>query len=277
MLLGSHVSISGGVNNACFHAKMTGSSAIQIFTKNQVQWAAGELDEKEINGFKVCVLENRLTVIAHLAYLINLGSNSNEIEERSISGFINEIKRCHLLGINQLIFHPGSNKYLDEKETIKKISLNLKKIIKETSAYKEVLIAIETTAGQGYQVGYKLEHIKSIIDIVESQRITVCIDTCHIFTAGYDIRTIQGYNSFIDNFDKVIGLNKLSAIHLNDSAKTLGSRVDRHANIGKGFIGKNTFKYIMNDNKLKNIPIVIETPGNDEGHKIEIELLKSLV
>ncbi len=276
MCLGAHVSILGGLQNACGHAFKTGSSAIQIFTKNQIRWDFEELKEENIRIFKDCISKLKITPVSHISYLINLGSADENIEQKSFSLFMEEIKRCHMLGINQLIFHPGSNKNLTEDKTIGKISSNLKKIIDLTYAYDDVSLTIETTAGQGSSIGYKLEHIRDIINVINSDRIKVCVDTCHIFAAGYDIRDEEGYINFTNIFNKLIGLNKLVSFHLNDSMKELGSRVDRHANIGEGFIGLKTFKYIINDDRFKNIPKVVETPGGDEEHKRDIEIIRKL-
>lgn len=278
ILLGAHVSIAGGLKNVCVHAKNTGSNAVQIFTKSQLQWSAKKLYPDEISSFKKCVISQNLTVAAHLSYLVNLGSTDEVIKEKSVSAVISEIKRCSLLGVKYLVFHPGSNKYLVEKETIKQIALNLSGIIKQTTEFKDVVLVLETTAGQGNQIGYKLEHIARVIEPVEnSERLGVCIDTCHIFAAGYDIRTLPKYNEFMNDFEKIIGFNKLKVMHLNDSLKPLGSKVDRHASIGKGFIGQDAFGFIVNDKRLKNIPLIIETPGDDKEHKIDLDILKGMI
>lgn len=279
MLLGAHVSISGGLENSCVHAVQTGSNAIQIFTKNQVRWNFKELHEKDVVNFKNCINELNITPISHISYLINLGSADENVERKSYNLFIEEIKRCRILGIKQLVFHPGSNKNLTEYETVKKISFNLKKIIEETNALygdDDVFLTIETTAGQGAAIGYKLEHIRDMINIIASDRMKVCIDTCHIFAAGYDIRSEDGYNSFMETFSRLIGLDRLSAFHLNDSMKDLGSKIDRHIGIGKGFIGANTFKFIINDKRFDSTPMIIETPGNDDEHKQDIDIIKSM-
>jgi len=278
ILLGAHVSIAGGLKNACLHAKNTDSNAIQIFTKSQLQWSAKELDSEEAVSFKECIASRNLTVAVHLSYLINLGSTDETIKEKSVNAVISEIKRCSLLGIKHLVFHPGSNKYLGEEETIRQIALNLRIIIKQTAEFKDVILVIETTAGQGNQIGYKLEHIAKIINLTGyAERLGVCIDTCHIFAAGYDIRTLLEYNKFMDYFEKIIGLNKLKVMHINDSLKPLGSKVDRHAPIGKGFIGIDTFGFIVNDKRLNGVPLIVETPGGDKEHKIDLDTLKNMI
>ncbi|RZD15336.1 MAG: deoxyribonuclease IV [Candidatus Acidulodesulfobacterium ferriphilum] len=278
ILLGAHVSIAGGLKNVCAHAKITGSNAVQIFTKNQLQWSAKELDSNEISSFKKCAVGESLTVAAHLSYLVNLGSTDETIKEKSTFGIINEIKRCSLLGIKYLVFHPGSNKYLSEEETIKQIALNLSGIIKQTAEFKDVILVLETTAGQGNQIGYRLEHIAGIIGLAgNSERLGVCIDTCHIFAAGCDIRTLSEYNKFMKDFEDIIGFNKLKVVHLNDSLKPLGSKVDRHASIGKGCIGQDAFGFIVNDKRLEDIPLIIETPGSDREHKIDLDVLKGMI
>ncbi len=276
-LLGAHVSIAGGLKNACNSAKEIGSNAIQIFTKSQLRWQAKELDLKDIKDFKKCAESQKLVVLSHLSYLVNLGSSDEDITEKSLNAFIDEIKRCSALGIKYLIFHPGSNKNLTETESIHKIAQNLNIILGKSKDFTNVILVIETTAGQGNQIGYKLEHIAEIIKQSDNpKRLGVCIDTCHIFAAGYDIRTTDTYNNFMKNFDKIIGFNKLCAFHLNDSLKPLGSKIDRHAPIGKGYIGLNAFRFILNDKKLSNIPLIIETPGGDKEHKTDLDILNSL-
>lgn len=278
ILLGAHVSIAGGLANACLHAQNTASNAIQIFTKNQLQWSAKEPDFNEIDSFKRCVSKDKLTVVAHLSYLVNLGSTDESLREKSVTAAINEIRRCRLLGIKSLIFHPGSNKHLTEDETIRQIVSNLSEIIKQTEESKDVNLVLETTAGQGHQIGYRSEHIARIIELLGGDmRLGVCIDTCHIFAAGYDIRTLQAYNKYMDDFDNIIGLDRLKAIHINDSLKPLGSNVDRHASIGKGYIGQDAFGFIVNDKRLKGIPLIVETPGNDNEHKIDLDIVKGMI
>ncbi|MDA8158731.1 MAG: deoxyribonuclease IV [Deltaproteobacteria bacterium] len=277
ILLGAHVSISGGLKNACLSAKNTGSDAIQIFTKSQLRWQAKELDFNEAASFRKCASLQKLTVAAHLSYLVNLGSTDEIIKEKSIEDMTAEIKRCSLLGIKYLIFHPGSNKNLTVEETIKQIASNLDAVMSITAELKNVFLTLETTAGQGNQIGYKLEHIAKIIKLTGyPERLGVCIDTCHIFAAGYDIRTLADYNEFMENFDKIIGIGKLCAFHLNDSLKPLGSKVDRHAPIGKGYIGLDAFRFIVNDARLKKIPLIVETPGGDKEHKIDLDTLKNM-
>ena len=278
MVLGAHVSVAGGLKNACISAEITGSTAIQIFTKSQLRWQAKELDVNEIKDFKVCTAAQKLIVLSHLSYLVNLGSSDEDITEKSLNAFTCEINRCGMLGIKYLIFHPGSNKNLTEEETIDKIAKNLNIILKNTKDFKKVILVIETTAGQGNQIGYKLEHIAEIIKLSDNpERLGACIDTCHIFAAGYDIRTQVVYNNFMKNFGSIIGFNKLCAFHLNDSLKPYGSKIDRHAPIGKGYIGLDAFRFILNDKRLENIPLIIETPGGDKEHKADLDILKNLI
>ncbi len=278
MVLGAHVSVAGGLKNACISAENTGSTAIQIFTKSQLRWQAKELNVNEIKDFKECAAAQKLIVLSHLSYLVNLGSSDEDITKKSLNAFICEINRCSMLGIKYLIFHPGSNKNLTEEETINKIAENLNIILSKTKDFKNVILVIETTAGQGNQIGYKPEHIAEIIKLSNnSERLGVCIDTCHIFAAGYDIRTFDAYDNFMKYFDKIIGFNKLYAFHLNDSLKPLGSKIDRHAPIGKGYIGLEAFRFILNDKRLENIPLIIETPGGDKEHKADLDTLKNLI
>ncbi len=277
ILLGAHVSTAGGLENVCGHARNTGSKAVQIFTKNQLRWSGEDPDFIEASCFKKCVIDNNLIVAAHLSYLANIGSTDETIVKKSTDEFINEIKRCSLLGIKYLIFHPGSNKYLTEAETIRQIALSLSYIIKQTAGYKDVFLVLETTAGQGNQIGYKPEHLAKIIELTESgERLGVCIDTCHIFAAGYDIRTFNKYNGFMENFNDTVGLGRLKAMHINDSLRPLGSKVDRHASIDKGYIGRDAFGFIVNDIRLKGIPLIVETPGGDKEHKADLDILNNL-
>ena len=278
MVLGAHVSVAGGLKNACISAENTGSAAIQIFTKSQLRWQAKELDANEIKNFKECTAAQNLTVLSHLSYLVNLGSSEEDTAEKSLNAFIDEIKRCAALDIKYLVFHPGSNKNLTEAETIDKIAKNLNIIFKNTKDFKNVILVIETTAGQGNQIGYKMNHLAEIIKLSDNpERLGACIDTCHIFAAGYDIRTQVVYDNFMEKFGSIIGFNKLCAFHLNDSLKPYGSKIDRHAPIGKGYIGLDAFRFILNDKRLENIPLIIETPGGDKEHKTDLDILKNLI
>ena len=279
-LLGAHTSINGGVSTAIVLAGKLGFTAIQIFTKNNNRWYAKELGEKEIETYKTRLKASNIKfVVAHDSYLINLCAKDTEMLNKSRDSFGDELKRCELLGIPHLNFHPGAHLGLGEDEGIKLIAESLNVIHSSTPGYK-VTSMIETTAGQGSSVGYKFEHLRKIIDLVdEKSRMTVCIDTAHIFAAGYDIKSASKYKQVINEFDNIIGLDRLKCIHMNDSKKILGSRVDRHENIGKGFIGIEGFTNIMNDKRIKHIPKILETPKGKEQLEdlVNLNILKSLI
>jgi len=279
MLLGAHISVSGGVDNAVSRGYRIGCTAIQIFTKNNNQWHARDLREEEIKRF----LANRRNlninpVIAHDAYLINLAANKKEILEKSREAFLVEMERCEILEIPFLVMHPGAHLGAGEHEGLKMLIESFT-VLEEQSRNFKVIICIETTAGQGTALGHKFEHIAVIIEGLEnSERFACCFDTCHSFAAGYDLRTEKSYYETMEEFDKIIGLEKLKVFHLNDSKKPLGSRVDRHEHIGKGFLGLEPFRLIMNDERFCKIPKIIETPkGPDMKEDVEnLKLLKSM-
>jgi len=274
--VGAHVSSSGGVFNAPINANEIGAKGFAMFTKNQKRWDAKPLDEKTINKFKAKMDEFAYTadmVLPHDSYLINLGHPEIEKEEKSLNAFIDELKRVEQLGLKYLNFHPGSHlKKISEEECLEKIAKNLNIALKETDS---AIAVIETTAGQGSNLGYKFEHLRDIIDMVEDKsRIAVCIDTAHIFAAGYDIRTKEAYEKTMAEFDEIVGFKYLKGMHLNDSKAKFASRVDRHHSLGEGEIGIDAFKFIMNDERIDNIPLVLETINPDIWAE-EIKLLYS--
>lgn len=279
-LLGAHTSIAGGVSKSVDLAESLGFTAMQIFTKNNNRWEAKPLDKIEINSFKTKLKNSKIKfVVTHDSYLINLCANDKSILEKSRNAFIDELTRCEQLGIPHLNFHPGAHGGIGEAEGIKIIAESLNIIHDKTIDYK-VSSMIELTAGQGTSIGYKFEHIRDIINQVdEKKRITICIDTAHIFAAGYDIKDPNNYKKVMKEFDDIIGLDRLKCFHINDSKKELGSRVDRHDHIGKGFIGLEGFSNIMNDKRLVNIPKILETPkGKNQLEDLEnLKKLKSLI
>lgn len=280
MMLGAHMSIAGGVDKAIERGASLSCSAIQIFTKNSNQWTGRPFAQDEIERFKSLRDKSSIKqVIAHDSYLINLASGSPELRERSVNALISEMDRCRILGIQHIIIHPGAHLDRGEDAGIKNIINSLDIICDKTEEWG-VDIALETTAGQGTNIGYRFEHLNRIIDGVRNtDRIKACIDTCHIFAAGYDVRTQEGYNEVIDAFNKIIGLDRLVCIHLNDSKKGLGSRVDRHEHIGKGFIGSECFRLIMNDRRFNNIVRIIETPKGPDMRedRINLKYLRKLI
>ncbi len=264
-LLGAHTSIQGGVSASIPLAEKLGFSAMQIFTKNNNRWSAPPLKEEEAEKFKAELSKTGIKfVMAHDSYLINLGAPSDEMFNKSVDAMVDELERCEMLGIPQLNFHPGAHLGEGEDFGVSRIAQALNIIHDRTPGFK-VKSMIELTAGQGTAIGYKFEHARDIIALVsEQERMSVCIDTAHIFAAGYDIKDPEKYEGVIADFDKIIGLDRLQAFHFNDSKKPLGSRVDRHENIGDGFIGLEGFRNLLNDKRLLHIPKILETPKGKE-------------
>ena len=276
--VGAHVSASGGVENAPLNAKEIKAKSFALFTKNQRQWKSKPLTEENINLFKQNCKTNKYEakhILPHDSYLINLGHPGKDGLKRSRDAFLDEMQRCEQLGLIMLNFHPGSNLgKISPEKCLKLIAESINIALNKT---KNVTAVIENTAGQGNNVGYTFEHISEIISMVEDKtRVGVCLDTCHCFAAGYDLSTKEDYEQTFREFDKIIGLQYLRGMHLNDSKKDLGSRIDRHEQIGKGKIGLEAFKMIMNDDRLDNIPMILETPDNSKWAK-EIILLNKLV
>lgn len=279
-LLGAHTSTSGGVSKSIDLAEKLGFNAMQIFTKNNNRWFQKPLEEKEIETFKTKLKNSNIKfVVSHDSYLINLCAKDKEILKKSRTAMLDELERCELLGIPHLNFHPGSHLGAGEEDGIKLIAESINIAHDKTKGYK-VSSMLETTAGQGTAIGYRFEQLQKIIELVEQkERMTVCIDTAHIFAAGYDIRDPKNFKQVIKEFDEVIGLERLRCFHFNDSKKELGSRVDRHEHIGKGFIGKEGFANIMNYKKLQKIPKILETPkGKDQKEDlVNLKVLKNLI
>lgn len=274
--IGAHVSASGGVFHAPVNASKIGAKAFALFTKNQRQWNAKPLTDDEIEKFKTnCENEGYSAdfILPHDTYLINLGAPEKEMLEKSRKAFNEEMHRCSLLGLKYLNFHPGSHKKkMSDDECLKLVAESVNIALTET---KGVTAVIENTAGQGGNVGHRFEHLASIIEQVEDKsRIAVCLDTCHTFAAGYDIRTPETYEQTMKTFDDIVGIKYLKGIHLNDSKVELGSRKDRHHSLGHGFLGWDTFKTLMKDPRLDNIPIILETI-DETLWKEEIEQLYS--
>jgi len=279
LLLGSHMSIAGGVFNALIKGKAVGCETIQMFNKSNNQWRAKPLSDEEIAEFKQKRKELNIgPIVSHNSYLINVASPDKALAEKSAEAMLIELERCETLGIEVLVMHPGSHVGSGEKEGIKRIADAINWLHDKTPGY-QVQIALETTAGQGSNLGYRFEQLAEIIDLThQKKRMAVCLDSCHIFAAGYDIRDEKNYRKTMREFDSIIGLERLKAIHLNDSVKEFGSRVDRHAHIGQGKIGKTGFKFLMQDERLKSIPKILETPKDDEGKndRMNLATLKKL-
>jgi deoxyribonuclease-4 len=278
-LIGAHESISGGIHRAFERGASVGCRTLQVFTKNNNQWYGKPLTDEDVANYKIAQSKSNITpVVAHDSYLINLCAADAEILRKSREAFVDELQRCEMLSIPYLNFHPGSHIGKGEGEGIKLIIESLNIAHERTKGF-QVLSVLETTAGQGTAIGYRFEHLRKIIDgIDEPERMSVCIDTCHIFAAGYDISTEEGYEKTMQEFDDVVGLNRLVAFHVNDSKKPLGSRVDRHEHIGKGAIGLNGFRFLMLDSRLTHIPKILETPKSEDLHedRMNLSLLNQL-
>lgn len=276
--LGPHVSASGGVENAPLNAMQVGATAFALFTKNQRQWFSTPLSDKSIAAFKENLSKSGISadyVLPHDSYLINLGSPDAEGLEKSRNSFLEEMHRCEQLGLKMLNFHPGSHlKQITLEECLTRVAESINLALEKTSG---VTAVIENTAGQGTNVGFSFHHLAYIIDKVEDKsRVGVCLDTCHTYSAGYDLKTEAGYKATFEEFENVVGFNYLRAIHLNDTKKEFGSRVDRHDSIGKGFLGMEFFERLMNDPRFDNMPLILETPDETLWAE-EIVLLQSLV
>ena len=259
--IGAHVSAAGGVFNAPQNAKAIGATAFALFTKNQRQWVAKDLETETIDKFKRALDDSGILakhVLPHDSYLINLGHPELEKREKSLDAFIDEVKRCELLGLDRLNFHPGSHlKKMDEDACLDAIAESMNKTLDLTNG---VSLVLENTAGQGSNLGWKFEHLAHIIDKIEDKsRVGVCIDTCHMFTAGYDIRTREAYDITWKQFESIVGFKYLKGMHINDSKPDLGSHVDRHDSLGKGKIGLDSFRFLMADPRMDDIPLVLET------------------
>ncbi len=275
--VGAHVSAAGGVENAPKNAMEIGAKAFALFTKNQRQWKAAPLTHDSIKKFKEACQANGFLpqhILPHDSYLINLGHPDKDGLEKSREAFLDELQRCEQLGLDRLNFHPGSHLNKVSLDTcIKTIAESINIALDKT---KGVTAVIENTAGQGSNIGSQFEELKAIIDGVEDKsRVGICIDTCHAFTAGYNIKTKEGFESTFRKYDSIIGFQYLKGMHINDSKKELASRVDRHESIGKGFIGNTLFETLMNDFRFDNIPLILETP-DDTIWKEEIALLYAM-
>jgi len=277
--LGSHVSIAGGVYNAPYNGRDAACDVIQIFTKSSNQWRAKALTDDDVEKFMAAQKETGVEVVcAHDSYLINLASPDDALYDKSYRAFVEEMQRCDLLGIPTLVMHPGSHVGSGEEAGLKKIADSFNRMF-EIDPDGRVVVCLETTAGQGTNLGYSFEQLAGIIDMVEHKdRMGVCLDTCHIFAAGYGISTEKEYRATMREFDRVIGVDRLHIIHFNDSRREAGSRVDRHAHIGEGEIGAKPFGYFLNDPKLKGIPKILETPKKSADDDIRnLKLLRSLI
>lgn len=274
-LIGVHCSVSGGLENAFTEAAALKIDCMQIFTRNQRQWKAKPISDEESALFKSEFKKSSVKIgFSHCSYLINLAAENNDNREKSIKALTEEVIRCTQLGLSYCVLHPGAAGEQEFEVAIKKIADGLTEVLNATSK-SNVMILLENTAGQGTSVGGKFENLKQIYDLVKSERIGYCFDTCHAYAAGYDIKTESGCSNTFKEFDSILGLDKLKALHLNDSKGELGSHLDRHDHIGKGKLGVAPFEFIMK--KFKDIPKVIETPKEDDWDQVNLKLLRSFI
>ena len=278
--LGAHISIAGGVDKAVLAAKEVGCQALQIFVKSSNQWRAAPFRDGEPERFQANLAATGIgPVIAHDSYLINLCSPQTALWNQSVEAFLVELDRCEILGVPYLVTHPGSHTGAGEEAGLSRLA----RAIDQSHARRrnqKVRILLETTAGQGTGLGHRFEQLGKVLKgLDEPHRVGICLDTCHVFAAGYDLRTPAAYRETMEKFDEAVGLQNLMAVHLNDSKRELGSRVDRHEQIGKGRLGLEAFRLLLNDPKLARLPMVLETPKGPDYRedRINLKLLKSLL
>ena len=265
MIFGAHESIAGGVFNAITRGQKATCDAVQIFNKSNNQWRAKKLTTEEVDGFFAAIEKTGVTVAcSHTSYLINIGSPDDALQEKSRNSLQEETERCNLLKIPNLVFHPGSHVGSGEEPGMDRIVDNMNQVL-DAIPDNTVTLCLETTAGQGSNLGYTFEQIAYIMDRIEDKaHVRVCLDTCHIFAAGYPITDPKDYKKTIKQFDDVIGMKNLKIVHANDSKTELGSKKDRHEHIGEGHIGIDAFSNFVNDKRFKKIPFILETPKDDD-------------
>ncbi|ABQ28063.1 deoxyribonuclease IV [Geotalea uraniireducens] len=278
--LGAHMSIAGGLHNAPDRGVKAGCGVIQVFTQNSNQWRGKAISDPDVALFKEKLKESGLhEIISHDIYLINLAAAPGEVRDKSLAGFQEEMERCARLGIGKIVMHPGAHNGDGEETGLRRIVEAFDHLFENTPAYTGMIL-LETTAGQGTNVGYTFEHLRAIIDgSAHPGRFGICYDTCHTFAAGYDITSEAGYKAVWEEFDRIIGIDRLQCFHINDSKKGLNCRVDRHEHIGQGAIGLSAFRFIMNDPRFVKIPKILETPkgDNDEMDGVNLKTLRDLV
>jgi deoxyribonuclease-4 len=279
LLLGAHVSVAGGVGNGPAEGLKLGCTVIQIFTKNQRQWAGKPLESLEIDRYFTELKKTEIrSATSHASYLINLAAPDTEILKKSRAAMADELLRAHALKLDGVVVHPGA--HLGQKEAwgVRKVAESVNDILSRTPEGRSRLL-LEATAGQGSTLAYKFEHLRYILAAVKApERCGVCLDTCHLFAAGYDLRTRKAYEKTVSEIDRVLGLGTIRCIHLNDSKFDFGTKRDRHAHIGKGFIGKEAFRLILNDPRFAQVPKILETPEDEVGgYAWDLKVLRKLV
>ncbi len=280
MRLGAHESIGGGLHKAFDRAQSVGCETLQIFVKSNRSWAVKPLTEEDIERFKAKAEETDIQpVVGHTSYLLNLGTPNDTLWKRSRDTLIIELERCEALGVPYLVLHPGSHVGTGEEAGLARVAQALGEVHAATPGFRAQIL-LEATAGQGTNLGYRFEHLGWLLEHTPTgERMGICLDTCHIFAAGYELRTPEGYAATMEAFDRIVGLQRLLALHLNDSKGGLGSRKDRHEHIGKGHIGLEGFRHVLNDSRLANLPGLLETPKSDDLHedRENLVVLRSLV
>lgn len=280
---GTHLSIAGGLENAIRAAATLKCDCVQIFVKNQRQWRAPPLAKEQVERFLAARRGTTISpVVAHASYLLNLAAPNETTRAASIAAMIDELERCEALDVSALVFHPGAHLEDSMEVGIERIARSLDSVCAATPGFR-TRILLETTAGQGTSIGWQFDHIAAIRDrLMSPERVGVCLDTCHLFAAGYDFRTAAGYAAMMDKLDRTIGRSQVCCIHVNDSKKPLGSRVDRHEHIGKGKIGKSGFAQFVNDARWGGVPMILETPKGTDGRgtdldKVNLKRLRDLI
>lgn len=267
--------VKGGLGFAIREGAKIGCTAVQVFTSSPQQWRAKAVSPDMVADFRASLVETGITtVVSHDSYLVNLCAPDPDKRRQSIEGLIGEMERCALYGIPLVVSHMGAHMGQGEEEGLKGVAVSAREVLDRTDA--SVTLLMETTAGQGSSLNHRFEPMAWLLDAQKGDpRLGICLDTCHIFAAGYDISTDEGYTSVFEEFGRLVGFDRLKAIHCNDSKKALGSRVDRHDNIGEGLIGEVPFRRLVNDPRFENIPILLETPDAPEGHARNLAVLKS--
>lgn len=268
---------SGGIHKAIERGKAIGCTAVQVFTSSPQMWKAKPVTPEQASAFKAACTETGIDcVVSHDSYLVNLCAPTDELRAKSIAGLSDEVIRCSLYGIRWVVSHIGAHLGQGTERGLEVAAQSLKEVFENSP--DDVMVLAETTAGQGSSLDSRLDEVETLFDLAQAHpRLGVCVDTCHIFAAGYDIRTQEGYDSFWEELERRIGIDKVKAIHCNDSKKPLGSRVDRHAHIGEGELGLEPFRFLMNDPRFFDVPILLETPEAEQHHQRNLEVLLSLV
>jgi len=279
LLAGAHMSIAGGIHHAFEHGRKAGCRTIQIFLKNSNQWKGKPLSEEDRALYRQAQQQTDIQpVVAHNSYLINIASSDPALCEKSLDALVDEMERANFLGVSCVILHPGAHMGAGEGEGIARVAAVLNRALDRVSP--PVRILLENTAGQGTCLGHRFEHLAAILERVpDADRVGVCLDTCHTFAAGYDIRTEKGYRRTMREFDRLVGIGRIAVVHVNDSLKDLGCRVDRHTHIGKGFIGLEGFRCLVNDRRFARVPKILETPKGEDLKldKMNLATLRRLV